>query len=108
MKTVNDPTWIMGVQAYTDYDSTSRVACGSDSMGLTVDCNDLLLLESVTPGEVLEGEVYTFQARDGNRTVHRAAKCFEEYCVFRGDNNAVGEVVQRVDVTHRVTGVVYR
>lgn len=47
-----------------------------------------------------------------NETVaHRLALCLDDYCsqaVFRGDNNKMGELVNRSDIQHRVKMVLYR
>ena len=95
------------------YDSVSFIKCSSDSMGLGLDCNDLVYMETVTnETELLEGQIYSYYNYDFNVSVaHRLALCLDVDCnvsVFRGDNNAVGELVNRSQIQHKINMVVYK
>ncbi len=101
---------VMGRLSLAKYDAVSRIACGSGSMGLMLDCNDQALLREVTLGSNLSvGHVYTYTS--GNESIiHRYLGCVNPDCsrlFFRGDNNKVGEYVNRSLVTYELVGVYY-
>lgn len=98
------------VLTLSKYDAVTSVACGSDSMGLSFRCGDQLLLREVDRGTNLTpGNVYTYN--DGNLSVlHRYLGCVDTACTilfFRGDNNKIGEKVNRENVTYELVGVYY-
>ena len=87
------------------YDVVSKISCGSDSMGLSFKCSDVVYSRKVLINEtMIPGEVYIYTDPDPNKTnkiIHRLAVCLDENCsrmVFRGDNNAVGEIVNRSQI----------
>ena len=96
----------------TKYDGVTKITCGSDSMGLTFGCGDLLYYRNVKKDEELvPGEIYIYRKDDGNKVVHRLVECIDIDCelmVFKGDNNAVGELVEREQVTKKIESVRYR
>ena len=96
----------------TKMDGSVRVQCGSDSMGLTFGCGDLLYYRDVERGgELVPGEIYVYRKDDGSKAVHRLVECVDidcNLCVFKGDNNAVGELVNRSNVIQKVESVRYR
>ena len=96
----------------TKYDGVIKVQCGSDSMGLTFGCGDLLYYRDVKKNEELvPGDIYIYRKDDGNKTVHRLVECVDIDCnltVFKGDNNAVGELVNRSNVIQKIESVRYR
>jgi len=96
----------------TKYDGVIKVQCGSDSMGLTFGCDDLLYYRDVKKNEELVlGDIYIYIKEDGGKTVHRLIECVDIDCnltVFKGDNNAVGELVNKSNVIRKIEGVRYR
>jgi len=96
----------------TKLDGSIKVECGSDSMGLTFGCNDLLYYRDVKKGEILvPGDIYIYRKDDDNKVVHRLIECVDIDCeltVFKGDNNAVGELVERKNVLQKIESVRYR
>ena len=93
-------------------DGSVRVQCGSDSMGLTFRCGDLLYYTDVKKDEELvPGNIYIYRKEDGGKVVHRLIECVDVDCeltVFKGDNNAVGELVERNNVLQKIESVRYR
>jgi len=91
------------------YDHITFINCSSDSMGLMYRCNDLVKLKDYEGEPLIEGDVYVYQM--GNTSViHRLVKCVDSDCnlsVFKGDNNAGGEFVNKSDIIYSVTGVAY-
>ena len=96
----------------TKLDGSVKVECGSDSMGLTFGCNDLLYYRDVGKNEKLvPGDIYIYRKDDDNKVVHRLIECVDIDCnltVFKGDNNAVGELVERDNVLQKIESVRYR
>ena len=96
----------------TKLDGSVKVECGSDSMGLTFGCNDLLYYRDVGKNEKLvPGDIYIYRKDDDNKVVHRLIECVDIDCnltVFKGDNNAVGELVERNNVLQKIESVRYR
>ena len=96
----------------TKLDGSIKVSCGSDSMGLTFGCGDLLYYRDVKRDEeLLPGEIYVYRKDDETKVVHRLVECVDVDCelmVFKGDNNAVGELVEREQVTKKIESVRYR
>ena len=85
------------------YDLVSLISCDTQSMGLGLRCNKPIYSRKISIDEkLLEGEIYIYQKNNSERKIiHRLTKCFDENCslmVFRGDNNAVGEIVYRKQV----------
>jgi len=82
------------------YDRASIISCKSDSMGLAFRCGDSVYSRTISLEEELkEGEVYIYKNPNKNNSViHRLVLCLDDDCnqtVFRGDNNALGELVPR-------------
>ena len=102
------------------YDVVSVIGCQTDSMGLVMGCNDTLYLKKLNEEDVLvPGTIYVYNATK-SQTVHRLVECIkieestiinDKHCnntlIFRGDNNAKGELVSRKDVLYRVESIVY-
>jgi len=86
----------------TKVDGSVKVSCGSDSMGLTFGCGDLLYYRDVKKNEeLMPGDIYIYRKDNDTKVVHRLIECVDIDCnltVFKGDNNAVGELVERKDV----------
>ena len=97
-------------------DGTSRIACGSDSMGMDFGCNDKVYWRHIlNQGEIYEpGEIYIFDTPYYNdtTTIHRLVKDCREGCfglIFKGDNNLVADpVINESDVLYKVVMVEYR
>ena len=85
------------------------IACTSNSMGLTANCNDTITAEEA--GAVLyPGSIYVYKKGE-ELIVHRLVYCPDncsDYAVFKGDNNLVGERVNRSDILYRVVSNEYR
>ena len=92
-----------------DSDGISEISCGSDSMGLSLDCKNNVRYHYVSEEEPIEmGEmyIYTRPFGDGIDILHRVVGCIrvvgvgleevcyydESYLIFKGDNNAVMDV----------------
>ena len=95
--------------SYLDY--SSRVSCRSDSMGLTVGCNDEVYGAKVEEGDYLDiGAIYIYGK--GNKTIiHRLIGCIDHSCnitIFKGDNAKTGELVNREDILYKITRVEYK
>jgi hypothetical protein len=96
-----------------DYvDGYSEIACGSNSMGLTLRCGDRAYTEGVGPNDKLWlGRIYIYHHTNKSNTVHRLVYCIDSDCnqsVFKGDNNLVGELVNRSQIISEVLSVEYR
>jgi len=93
-------------------DGSVKVGCGSDSMGLTFGCDDLLYYRDVKRNEELTpGDIYIYRKDNESKVVHRLIECVDVDCelmVFKGDNNAVGELVERKQVLQKIESVRYR
>ena len=93
-------------------DGSTKVKCGSDSMGLTFGCSDILYYRDVGKNEeLIPGDIYIYRKDDGGKVVHRLIECVDIDCnltVFKGDNNAVGELIERKDVLQKVESVRYK
>lgn len=92
-------------------DGSIKVGCGSDSMGLTLDCEDTLYYELVMKDEPLEmGQIYIYRKYDNNTIVHRLVGCIDIDCnmtIFKGDNNKIIEKIDRKNIIYKVVGVEY-
>lgn len=89
------------------YDRVSTVSCESDSMGLMFRCDDIVYSQEIDKDHVfVDGDVYIYKDPSDNVSViHRLSLCFDENCsymAFRGDNNAVGELVPKEWVKYKV------
>jgi hypothetical protein len=103
------------VTAAASYDTYTTVACGSNSMAPTFDCNDLLQSRRVNYDETLvPGKIYIYKKETStyynlSTVVHRlVTPCENDVCVLMGDNNKVGETINRSQITYEVVGVVYQ
>lgn len=95
----------------TKWDATGKVGCESDSMGLTLGCNDYLYQKKVTKDERLRlGDIYVYEKPGFNKTVvHRLVQIVDNHTVlFKGDNNLMAEYVPREHVLYKVEMVKYR
>lgn len=94
------------------YDTIGNVGCKTNSMGLTLDCGDILYQQKVLDTDVLQlGAIYTFNK--GNMSVvHRLVACNDDNCsiaTFKGDNNKYADVlIPRANITAKVVMVEYR
>jgi len=94
-----------------DFERT-RVQCGSDSMGLIMGCNDVLLLEEYDPETTPRlGKMYVFEDEEEEWIVHRLVACMSPSCntvIFKGDANEYADKpVHRKNIKYEVRGVVY-
>lgn len=98
----------MGLSEVT---SVNPVSCLSDSMGLTIGCNDKLLLKPFNESNVLmKGSIYVYKNpyTGVGTTVHRLVEFNQTHALFKGDNNAVADPwVQIIDIEYLVLGVTY-
>ena len=89
--------------------TADKIGCGSDSMGLSFKCDDMVHTEKSFKLE--EGDVYIFKNKNGTHVIHRLVKDCRQGCyglIFKGDNNLYADnVVNESDILYRVTGVVY-
>jgi len=96
----------------TKADGSVRIKCGSDSMGLTFGCGDLLYYRNVKKDEeLIPGDIYIYRKDNDDNIVHRLIECVDIDCnltVFKGDNNAVGEFVNKSQIIRKVESVRYR
>ena len=83
--------------------------CVSNSMGRNIDCSDIVEVD-LDIKTLYEGWIYAY--KDGDDYVsHRLVKCLDVNCtqaVFVGDNNKIGEIVNKSQVYGRVISVEYR
>lgn len=89
----------------------SKIKCGSDSMGLIVDCKDTVYSKLLESNESLKvGSMYIY--KDGKREViHRLVKDCSVGCfgyIFKGDNNyRADNVIKRSDIVREVVQIGY-
>jgi len=90
----------------TAYERVGVVGCDSNSMGLTLRCNDNTYSYKVTDDErLLEGAIYIYENSEGGNIVHRLVYYIDPDCneaVFKGDNNEAGELVNRSQIKYSV------
>lgn len=87
-----------------------NIGCGSDSMGVLLNCGDKVLAVPLT-GVPLEGNIYIYRKNSTNTIIHRLVYCLDDNCtesIFKGDNNLRGEKVHRDNITHLVKEIHYR
>jgi len=88
---LNDPTTVI-----------YKMNCDSDSMGLALRCRERVFTRFVGPTEyMIEGDIYVYDNLKNSSVIHRLALCLDDNCsqmVFRGDNNAKGELVNRSQI----------
>ena len=105
------PMYVVDNILEMDYDHRGKVTCDSNSMGVGLDCDDMIYGNHVTEDSVMiPGEIYTFHNDHNGSTVHRLAYCLDDNCnqmIFRGDNNKQGELVNRSQIISHVTMVRY-
>jgi hypothetical protein len=106
----SDKTFDRVMTDVTDYDYVSRIDCDSNSMGLTINCDDIAYISLLKEGETLyPGYLYSYKKKNYN-VLHRLVYCLDSDCnmsIFKGDNNAVGEKVNRSMINGRVVSVKY-
>lgn len=81
-----------------------RMSCDSNSMGLTLNCNDQVIAKKFNENLKL-GEIYVYKGENNSNVVHRLVYCIDPNCnetVFKGDNNLYGEKVLKENITHWV------
>lgn len=102
----------VGVEYVSGLEVVSSVGCSSDSMGLTLDCNDTIYGTVINGTDHLgAGNMYVYRKENGSRVVHRLVACVKSEkglvvkdndcsgtLVFRGDNNLIGELVNRSQI----------
>lgn len=100
---------------FTRYDTITHVGCSSDSMGLSLNCNDrLYLLEDLEDHDYTVGSIFVFKSpyNEGGRTVHRLIMCLDPDCnemIFKGDNSRVADpIINKEDVIGKVVMKKYR
>ncbi len=89
------------------------VSCGSDSMGLVLDCNDIIYSKLVTDKTILrEGRIYSYRKNSTANVVHRLILDCNDGCfgyIFKGDNNhRADDVVDRKQIIKEVYQTRYR
>lgn len=93
------------------YDGVTGINCGSDSMGLTLSCDDLVYYNYVQKKEELApGRIYIYENKDNRTTIHRLVGCADDDCntaIFKGDNNRVSELVERKRIIKKVEMIKY-
>ena len=71
-----------------------KLSCRSDSMSPSITCNDTMIVNSYTGGDLLFGDVYCY--RPDYRNFHLPIYCYvcprlvdvkNDYAYFSGDNN---------------------
>lgn len=81
----------------------------SDSMGILMRSYDDVYAIPVNNNFLMEGRIYIYE--ENNRSiVHRLIKCIDIDCnqsVFKGDNNRVGEIVNKSQIKYRVKSIGY-
>lgn len=87
-----------------------KMSCESDSMGITLRCNDKLTGIRVKPTDKIQlGDIYTYSVEGKNDSiVHRAVLCEDENCsviIFKGDNNLIAEKVDRTQIQYHIRQV---
>lgn len=92
------------------YDYHNSVSCESDSMGLTLDCNDEAYGNIVQKRDrLIVGDIYVYR-RENTSIIHRLVRCLDKDCnvsVFKGDNNKVAEFVNRSQIRYHIVRVNY-
>lgn len=97
--------------------TTFRVDCNSNSMGFTLDCNDLVTAVRIPiTDKLIPNRIYVYRTinilENGDfediNIVHRFLGCIDDNCSilkFKGDNNDFSEDVQRSQVKYIVTDI---
>jgi len=82
------------------YNLHHSISCDSDSMGLGINCGDEFYSRTIDPVEPLSaGEIYIFRDDDNESVIHRLVFRLDNgSLIFKGDNNEVGELVDRSQV----------
>ena len=104
-------TMNIGTGELETYTQTSKVSCKSNSMGLTLDCNDKTYLSMVGEDDDIElGGIYTYREDENTSVIHRVVICLENCSrvVFKGDANKFGEIVNRSQIKYKLEMVEYR
>ena len=89
------------------YDAYGTISNETDSMGLTIDPHDKMYYSKEF--DVLPGRIYVYNKSD-NWIVHRLVYCLDDDCnqsVFKGDNNYIGELVNKSNIIYKVEGISY-
>lgn len=90
-----------------ELDVESSVGCDSDSMGVSLRCGTKIYGRYIDEDEtIFPGSIYVYNTSSNIQVIHRLVLCLDAHCdkaVFKGDNNAVGEIVERKDILYRVT-----
>ena len=87
------------------------MGCGSDSMGLMLNCGDRIIKRKLNETEKLkEGKIYTY-SKGKQSIIHRLVFCIDDNCtkaIFKGDNNKKADkIVERSQIEYEVLGVNY-
>lgn len=86
------------------YDATVNPSCKTNSMGLTINCNDKLYLKKFK-GDLRKGGIYIYRKNESTTVVHRLIGCVDYECnttIFKGDNTLMGELVNKTQILYRV------
>lgn len=99
-----------------------NVSCVSNSMGQTLNCKNKILAQELQGNDYLVyGQIYIYTKEKENHNltslvVHRLVGCADlsfnisrgDKCyrtIFKGDNNAIAEIVSRKDIKYKVLSV---
>lgn len=100
-----------GYKVYSAANNYGIVGCNSNSMGLTIRCNDKTFGRSINSSERLElGRIYVYKKDENTSVVHRLVYCDDASCqqpVFKGDNNLYAEKINRSQIIYVVDYTAY-
>jgi len=96
-----DPLLVRGVEL--------KVSNESNSMGVTVDSWDTVRGIDIADDnyKLYEGHIYVYK-KNQTRIIHRLIKCLDPDCnesVFSGDANRIGELVNKSQISYRVSSI---
>lgn len=107
---------VIGIMFYEDKTTETvqgkylKISNMSDSMGLSISYPDEAIGEKIKETDMLqEGNIYVYNSNN-TYIIHRLIKCLDNDCnvtIFKGDNNKVGEIVNKSQIIYKVTAVVY-
>ncbi len=96
----------------TDIYLKSRISCKSDSMGLIINCKDIVYSQLLGLNDTMvEGRIYIYK-KGAKEVIHRLVKCLDDSCnemIFKGDNNYIADkLVLRSQIVKEVVQIGYR
>lgn len=93
-------------------DVAFNISCETNSMGQTFTCDDIVYGKHITDQtRVYEGKIYAYrdwEEVNESYIAHRLVLCLDADCnvsVFKGDNNRIGELVNRSYIEYEVTAI---